>query len=96
MRLVALANFMRLSLLKAAHVVAGECRVAGIRVRSGSTASRDRRDDNSVGPLTTLCPTAFEAVSCKKFVIPTGAQRSGEPALSEVEGDLLFLSVDSI
>jgi hypothetical protein len=26
---VALANFMRLSLLKAAHVAAGECRVAG-------------------------------------------------------------------
>jgi hypothetical protein len=29
LRLEALANFMRLSLLKAAHVVAGECRVAG-------------------------------------------------------------------
>jgi hypothetical protein len=28
-RLVALANFMRLSLLKAAHVAAGEYRVAG-------------------------------------------------------------------
>jgi hypothetical protein len=28
-RLVALANFMRLSLLKAAHVAAGECRAAG-------------------------------------------------------------------
>jgi hypothetical protein len=27
--LVALANFMRLSLLKAAHAAAGECRVAG-------------------------------------------------------------------
>ena len=33
--LVALANFMRLSLLKAARVAVGECRVAGIRVRSG-------------------------------------------------------------
>jgi hypothetical protein len=30
-RVVALANFMRLSLLKAAHVAAGECRVAEIR-----------------------------------------------------------------
>jgi hypothetical protein len=29
LRLVVLANFMRLSLLKAAHVAAGECRVAG-------------------------------------------------------------------
>jgi hypothetical protein len=29
LRLVALANFMRLSLLKAAHVAAGECRAAG-------------------------------------------------------------------
>jgi hypothetical protein len=35
--LVALANFMRLSLLKAAHVVAGECHVAGNPVRSRVT-----------------------------------------------------------
>jgi hypothetical protein len=31
--LVALANFMRLSLTKAAHVDVGECRVAGNPVR---------------------------------------------------------------
>jgi hypothetical protein len=31
-----------------------------------------------------------------EFVIPTGAKRSGEPALSEVEGDLcFFLSIRS-
>jgi len=32
------------------------------------------------------CP----ANSPHKFVIPTGAKRSGEPALSDVEGDLAF------
>ena len=32
------------------------------------------------------CP----ASSLHNFVIPTGAKRSGEPALSEVEGDLVF------
>jgi hypothetical protein len=34
-KLVALPNFMRLSLLKAAHVAVAECCAAGIRVRSG-------------------------------------------------------------
>jgi hypothetical protein len=34
--------------------------------------------------------------SLNEFVIPTEAKRSGEPALSEVEGDLLFLSVHPI
>jgi hypothetical protein len=33
--LVALANFMRLSLMKAAHVDLGECSVAGNPVRFG-------------------------------------------------------------
>ena len=47
-RLLALADFMRLSLLKAAHVVVGECRVAGnpgrppFSAHVRSTASRDR------------------------------------------------------
>ena len=41
LRLVALANFMRLSLTKAVYADVGECRVAGIRVRSS-------RDDNFV------------------------------------------------
>jgi hypothetical protein len=57
---------MRLSLRKAAHAAMSSAAWQEIRVRSG-------RDDNSVGPWTTLHPTAFEAVSCKKFVIPTGA-----------------------
>jgi hypothetical protein len=48
LRLVALANFMRLSLMKAAHVVASCAAWQEIRVRSGPTARRGRRDDKSV------------------------------------------------
>jgi hypothetical protein len=42
--LVALANFMRLSLMKAAHVVASSAAWQEIRVRSG-------RDDKFVGAI---------------------------------------------
>jgi hypothetical protein len=45
---VALANFMRLSLLKAAHVVVSSAAWQEIRVRFGPTARRGRRDDNCV------------------------------------------------
>ena len=41
------------------------------------------RDDNSIWKPASQSPN--------RVVIPTGAQRSGEPALSEVEGDLRFL-----
>jgi hypothetical protein len=33
-----------------------------------------------------------EVIDLNEFVIPTGAKRSGEPALSEAEGNLRFLS----
>ena len=39
----------------------------------------------------TLLIFRAKSSSSNEIVIPSGAQRSGEPALSEVEGDLLFL-----
>ncbi len=43
--LMALGSFMRLSLRKAAHADMSSAAWQEIRVRFGSTASRDRRDD---------------------------------------------------
>jgi hypothetical protein len=48
-RLVALADFMRLSLRKAARVGLVKAGKQKIRVRSGPTASRGRRDDKVEG-----------------------------------------------
>jgi hypothetical protein len=52
--LVALVNFMRLSLLKAAHVALSCAAWQEIRVRSG-------RDDNSVEPITAVCPLGTQS-----------------------------------
>ena len=57
--LVALSNFMRLSLLKAAHAVLSSAAWQEIRVRSG-------RDDNSA------FPRKIRNLSCNRFVISTG------------------------
>jgi hypothetical protein len=45
---VALASLMRLSLKKGAHVNLSSAARQEIRVRSGPTARRGRRDDNFV------------------------------------------------
>jgi hypothetical protein len=47
-RLAAPANFMRLSLRKTAHAALSSAAWQEIRVRSGSTADRDRRDDKFI------------------------------------------------
>jgi hypothetical protein len=67
--LVALANFMRLSLQKAAHAVVAWSRVQEIRVRFG-------RDDNFV--IASKGLNGNPSYSLHKIVISTGAQRSGE------------------
>jgi hypothetical protein len=69
--LLALAIFMRLSLTKAAHVAMSSAMRQEIRVRSG-------RDDKFVGPWTGVHPLDNCQFPCNKFVISTGAQRSGE------------------
>ena len=51
-RLMALANFMRLSSRKAAHAAVSSAAWKEIRVRSGPTASRGRRDDKVEGGAT--------------------------------------------
>jgi hypothetical protein len=53
--LVALAKFMRLSLMKAAHAVASSAAWQKIRVRSG-------RDDKFVEPLAAVCPLGTESI----------------------------------
>src|ERR1700688_2772483 len=67
--LVALAIFMRLSLKKAAHVAISSAARQEIRVRSGPTASRGRRDDKVVGPSTDVHPLDNWHFPCNKFVI---------------------------
>jgi hypothetical protein len=42
-----------------------------------STTLRSGRDDNSLGLLTAIRPTAFGPFPCNRIVIPTGVQRSG-------------------
>jgi len=75
--LVASASFMRLSLLKAAHVAVGEIRVQEIRVRSG-------RDDSS------FAETALEAVRGMAVDGPT--ELSSRPERSVAEGPAVFSS----
>ncbi len=64
-RLVALANFMRLSLRKAATAAISSAAWQEIRVRSG-------RDDNSVASPAVIRLTGIEAISCDRIVIPRG------------------------
>ena len=61
--LVALANFMRLSLRKAAHAAMSSAAWQEIRVRSG-------RDDNSAVPARASVRSTWP---CNRIVIPTGA-----------------------
>ena len=62
---------MRLSLTKAAHVAVSSAAWQEIRVRSG-------RDDKFAARCAAVCPLETMPFPCNKFVISTGAQRSGE------------------
>jgi hypothetical protein len=68
---VALSNFMRLSLLKAAHAVVSSAAWQEIRVSFG-------RDDHSVAAQISYLSWKLEIPSSNRIVISTGAQRSGE------------------
>jgi hypothetical protein len=81
--LVASASFMRLSLLKAAHVAVGEIHVQEIRVRSGPTARRGRRDDNSVAEWWELVdPTKLRSERCGIPHLAKNERDVGHPSLA--------------
>jgi hypothetical protein len=65
LNLLALVNFMRLSLVKAAHVVVSSAAKQEIWVRSG-------RDDKFVELRTGMHPLDNSQFPCNKFAISTG------------------------
>jgi hypothetical protein len=71
LNLVALVNFMRLSLIKAARAALSSAAWQEIRVRSG-------RDDKFVARKLPIIQWMHPRSWLNKFVISTGAKRSGE------------------
>jgi hypothetical protein len=71
----------------------------GPAVRPGSSTKvsvplvlpQNRHPERLRSEAVTLFDFSREVIDQNEFVIPTGAKRSGEPALSEAEGNLRFL-----